>query len=96
MNYNEWKKEELKKNPSADTSKEAFSAYIAEQKLIKKRWKEHEKAFTPQPNREPIKGCSIWHAEESTSILCSRCGLPMEKGDSPNPTLCGECFLAEQ
>ena len=95
MNYNQWKKEQLAKNPNADISKEAYSAHIAEEKLVKKRWKEHEKAFTPQPNREPIRGASIWHAEQDTSLRCSRCGLPYEKGDSPNPLLCGECYIEE-
>ena len=96
MNYKEWKKAELLKNPSADVSKSAFSSFLAEQKLVAKRWKEHEKAFMPQPNKERIKGCSIWHPEENKSLTCARCGLPFERGDSPNPLLCGECFLAEQ
>lgn len=93
--YKAWVKEELRKNPNADTSFEAFLAHLEELKLIRERYKKADLAWNPQKQTEPLKGCNPWHAEPSTSILCSKCGKPYEKGDSPNALLCGECYIKE-
>lgn len=93
--YKAWVKEQLAKNPSANVSFAEFFRHVEMEKLIKKRYAEADKAWNPQKQTEPLKGCGIWHEEPSTSKLCSLCGLPFEEGDSPDSKLCGECFIKE-
>ena len=93
--YQQWKREQLAKNASADVSFEAYLAHIEEMKLIKERYKRADVAWNPQKQQKPLEGCNPWHGEPSTRLLCSSCGMPMEKGDSPNPKLCGSCYIEE-
>lgn len=79
MNYNQWKKEELRKyGPNADISKEAFSAFIAEEKLLRARYREAnifwgtQEPKKPKPSKQPQQAYER-HCRDGATKNCNKC-----------------------